>query len=910
MKTKQHLIVLSLLLNFLLSGLSSYAQPAIQWQKCRGGTKIDVAYSTIQTNDGGYISVGETQSTNGDVTGFHGGSYFDVWLIKTDSSGTLQWQKCLGGTAHDFGCSIIQTSDGGYMVAGSTASNDGDVTGNHGYYDAWIVKLDVSGNIQWQKCLGGTNEDVAESILQTSDGGYIMAASVVSNDGDVIGNHSTVMDVWIVKLDAAGSIQWQKCLGGTAAEGRSGISFIGNNEKGICLSKTNDGGYVFTTRTTSNDGDVSGHHSGGSNPNNDIWVVKLDSTGTIKWQKSIGGTGGGDIAYSILQTNDNGYVLAGQTNSNDGDISGNHGGISDALVIKLDTAGSIQWQKCLGGPTTDVAMSINNTNDGGFFITGFTNSNSINVAGNHGGLYDIWTVKLDATGILQWQKCLGGTLRDNAFFGFQTNDGGYLVSGYTDSNNDDVSGNHAVNYDAWLVKLSPVPTHVIKGNVYKDLNGNCVKDSNEVGLSGKIIKAMPGNYFASTDANGNYTLFVDSGFYTISHIPSQYYNQTCPPSVGTYTANITSLTPNSYTNNFADTLTSHCPDLKLSIGTPFFRRCFKNNFNIQYSNIGAVAASNVSVSINFDNLIMPLSSSIPWTFVGTNYIFNIGTLQAGQTGSFFIQDSVSCAVIGASHNACALATIHSTTTECDTNNNAAHDCHFIVGSCDPNAKEVASQDFVNNGYVTQENCAPTDTLTYMLRFQNTGTDTAFTVVIRDSLSTYLNAASVESGASSHPYSFRIYGQGILEWTFYNILLPDSTNNEMASHGFIKFSVRQKVNNAQGTVINNSANIIFDYNAPVITDTAVVTIYQQTTQVANAGTHLYKQTAIIYPNPANNIITVKSAATLELITIYNSLGEIIYREKINSTQQQIDLSKHPAGIYILQTQNTRIKLIKE
>jgi hypothetical protein len=172
---------------------------------------------------------------------------------------TIQWQKCLGGSYIDGATSIQTTGDGGYIIAGSTYSNDGDVSGNHGNRDAWVVKLTSIGSIQWQKYLGGTNPDEASSIQSTSDGGYILAGSTFSIDGDVLGNHGAA-DAWVVKLSSQGAIQWQKCLGGTD------IDF------GHCIQSTIDGGYIIAGETYSNDGDVSGNHG-----HDDVWVVKLNA---------------------------------------------------------------------------------------------------------------------------------------------------------------------------------------------------------------------------------------------------------------------------------------------------------------------------------------------------------------------------------------------------------------------------------------------------------------------------------------------------------------------------------------------------------------------------------------------------------------------------------------------------------
>jgi hypothetical protein len=281
------------------------------------------AKSIQQTSDGGYIVAGYTQSNDGDVSANHGNfENYECWIVKLSPIGNIQWQKCLGGSDLDRAYSIQKTSDGGYIVAGYTYSNDGDVSGNHGGGDCWIVKLLPTGNIQWQKCLGGSGYDYANSIQQTSDGGYIVGGYTNSNDGDVSGYHSNLSggrktsDSWIVKLSPTGSMQWQKCLGGSADDYASSIQ------------QTSDKGYIVAGYAASIDGDVSGNHGGG-----DCWVVKLSPTGNIKWQKCLGGNDC-DYASSIRQTPDGGYIVAGVTDSTSGQVSGNHGGY-DFWIVKL-----------------------------------------------------------------------------------------------------------------------------------------------------------------------------------------------------------------------------------------------------------------------------------------------------------------------------------------------------------------------------------------------------------------------------------------------------------------------------------------------------------------------------------------------------------------------------------------------
>lgn len=280
------------------------------WQKCFGGTDMDIAYSVKQTMDGGYVVLGISNSTNGDVTGNHGG--YDYWVVKLDALGNMEWQKCLGGSSDDYGYSISQISDGGYMITGESGSADGDVTGNHGAYDLWLVRLDAAGNLVWQKCLGGDAEDGGCSVKQTADGGFISLGFTFSNNGDVSGNHGS-SDLWVAKLTSAGNISWQTCYGDVYMDFAR------------CIEQTSDLGYVFSGSLVA----VGGMGTAGS----DGWVVKTDSTGAVEWQQNVGGFGEEEL-YSVQQTADGGYFAAGYTFSKDDNVPENHG-LSDAWAVRL-----------------------------------------------------------------------------------------------------------------------------------------------------------------------------------------------------------------------------------------------------------------------------------------------------------------------------------------------------------------------------------------------------------------------------------------------------------------------------------------------------------------------------------------------------------------------------------------------
>lgn len=429
-------------LSMLCTGRAGAQAPGIAWQSI---------YQHIPATETG--AVAEPAADGGYIVGAGSASHF--WVFKLNGSGAQQWERYLAtGTGLTTLYAIKQTTDNGYIAVGSDFVPSGtDSVGNHGIRDFFVVKLDNAGNVSWIKCLGGTLNEEASSVEQTADGGYIVAGFTSSSDGDVTGWHGSA-DYWVVKLDASGNISWQKTLGGSASDYAKSIV------------PTSDGGYIVAGYTGSRDGDATGTHWGGSD--DDVWVVKLDATGNIAWQKSYGGSKE-DQAYAIRQTSDGGYIVAGSTVSNDGNVTGKHGTShdnQDYWVIRLDATGNLTWQKCLGGSGSgigagsgnDIAYAVRQTSDGGYIVAGTVSSgmaSNNDITGYHGATgSDYWVVKLDASGNLGWQKCLGGSGTEDARSIAQTADGGYIVAGTSVfSNNGDVTSSDYGNSHPWIVKL-------------------------------------------------------------------------------------------------------------------------------------------------------------------------------------------------------------------------------------------------------------------------------------------------------------------------------------------------------------------------------------------------------------------------------------------------------------------------
>ena len=406
---------------------------SLKWQKSLGSTGTDGGKSvSVNTSDGGIIVAGYSTGNDGDVSGNHGG--FDAWVAKLDGNGVLQWQKSFGGSGEDGATGVAIAADGSIIIAGYSTSNNGDVSGNHGDRDFWVAKLDKNGVLQWQKSLGGSLLDTATGVAIAADGSIIVAGYSQSTDGDVSGNHGGT-DAWVVKLNGNGALQWQKALGGTG----------GDEAYGIVVAS--DGSIIVAGDSNSNNGDVSGNHGG-----RDVWVVKLDGAGILKWQKSLGGTGY-DLGYNVSLTSSNDIILSGDTESDDGDVSSNHG-FADFWVVKLDGNGALKWEKTLGGTGYDVPNGGNLvTPDGGIIVAGYSQSNDGDVSGNHGGT-DFWIIKLDENGMLKWQQSFGGTSAEDINGISSTPGGDIIMTGYSLSNNGNVSGNHG-GYDMWVVRLQP-----------------------------------------------------------------------------------------------------------------------------------------------------------------------------------------------------------------------------------------------------------------------------------------------------------------------------------------------------------------------------------------------------------------------------------------------------------------------
>lgn len=411
----------------------------IDWIKNFGGSGEDTAQSIIATSDGGYAVFGYTNSVDGDVSD-KTIPVVDYWLLKLDVEGNLQWSKTYGGSGEDKGQQVIQTSDGGYALTGYAQSADGDGSNNEGFHDNWILRLDEEGEILWEKSFGFSGHDHSYDILQTDDGGLFFTGFLditaaredgYTEKGNLLTRHG-VGEFWGTKLDSNGTIEWRSYFGGT------------NNDRAYSVVRSDDGGFVMTGFSESTDFDINNNQG-----SYDFWVVKIDDSGELLWERAYGGSGI-DRSYSITKTNDGGYAITGQTLSTDSDV-GKNNGESDFWLIKLNDQGDLVWENSFGGSAFDFAEEIISLSNGGFMIVG--NSKSADGDANkNAGENDIWVIRVDANGQLEWQKSIGGSDLDYGLDVIENKDASIMLVGQTVSKDFPGIQNNGAT-DAVVIKL-------------------------------------------------------------------------------------------------------------------------------------------------------------------------------------------------------------------------------------------------------------------------------------------------------------------------------------------------------------------------------------------------------------------------------------------------------------------------
>ena len=395
--------------------------------KTFGGKDWEEGKAILQTIDNGYIIVGEKNPYGGspvdDIITF----YSDIWVIKIDNSGKMIWNHTFGGSKNDYVNSIQPTSDGGFIIAGSTESYG---AGGHDYL---LIKINSEGNMQWNKTFGGNNTDLSYFSHQTSDGGFIIIGTSTLYDKEG--------DIWLIKINSTGEMVWNKTFGNE------------NTNRGFYVQQISDEEYIIAGDTWSD-----------NDTDSDLWIIKIDDIGNMLWNITFGGNKH-EYCNSVLQTIDNGFIILGNTISFGA-------GSADIWLIKINSSGELEWNKTFGGDKDDYGRSFQRTIDGGYIIGGSTKSYGE-------GKEDFWLIKIDSEGNEEWNKTYGGSNNERAESLQQTVDYGYIITGKIQTPNDD---------DIWLIKTDSL------GNI--DIFGNFVS-----------INLIEGQNISSIN-KFNYTTFI------------------------------------------------------------------------------------------------------------------------------------------------------------------------------------------------------------------------------------------------------------------------------------------------------------------------------------------------------------------------------------------------------------------
>jgi uncharacterized repeat protein (TIGR01451 family) len=892
------------------------------------------ARTLVQASDGGYLLAGEVTSTG------------NIFLQKTNAVGAPVWSNnTLTGRA----ISACRASDGGFVVLSENFSQGGVLKNR-------VLKLSDSGSIVWQNVVDNPFlPNGLRKIIATADGGFLAAGD--TRDAQL------KQDIWLVKLAGNGDILWSESFGNA-----------GFNEQVSGLVEL-PGGFVA----------ISG--AGVHNGDRDLFLAKADPAGNLVWQQWYDKSAT-QHARDLLLASDGGLVLLGETYGTDP---------TTIDFLKTDADGmEIFFRQHFPWPTSQlnnlviVSSFVRDAADN-FFVAGYLSASTF--IGDTVGA-GIFLLKADAVGNFEWAKDLG--YDEIPYQIINTSDNKFAICGGVDSPS------------AFLIKANEqgeIYTNKISGNVYHDENDNCSKDTGEPALTDFIVKAenqFGQTFFKNAAPDGSFLMPVSEGDFEIS-VMAAYGSQSLWQSCDTQVVSVTGTYQTVQAAPLGIRSLADCPLMFVDIAAPFLRRCFSNTFNVNYCNHGNVTATDVSVELTLSSSLLEYeASSIP--LVGQNgntLTFDLPDVEPNACGSFWVKFVVNCDAelgdvlcveahifpdsfcgvpdplwdgsnlevfgscngevkftvkntgfdmtsvvdyvivedqimymqgqlqLGASEDTIiavpnpsggpyylqtsqtpghpSLSEPSAIVSPCGgaANSSAlqfpnseepylAVHCDEVVGSYDPNDKRGFPLGWKDAHYVERN-----QELEYMIRFQNTGTDTAFTVVVRDTISYLLDVASVRPGASSHPYAFQVSGEGVLTFRFDNILLVDSATNEPASHGYVLFNIAQQPDLPLGTIIENDAAIYFDYNEPIITNTWVYTVGKPfTTFIKNppaSGVDLQ-----IFPNPFSEQTLFRLNGVAEntsiRLSVINAQGRLEREEVFTGTEYLFQNNGLSAGVY--------------
>jgi uncharacterized repeat protein (TIGR01451 family) len=448
-------------------------------------------------------------------------------------------------------------------------------------------------------------------------------------------------------------------------------------------------------------------------------------------------------------------------------------------------------------------------------------------------------------------------------------------------------GTSCVNY-TYTISSSGVNCSSLSGHIFNDMNNDCVNNAGDLNLSAVKVLATPGNYWALSDANGDYTIYAPVGVYSLSQVqfPSPYFSPNCMSSIS---ATISPASLQVSNLDFSDTVSSLLDGKVYNL----YSQGIVPGFNGSYGfDVGYNIANAYTGTLKFVKpslLTYTVFNPTPLLINGDTAYYNVN-ISAGISQHFQVGFSVPSSLsLGLPMQACAFLNVNG--TDINLSNNTLCYTRVTTGSFDPNDKSVSPAGAGAEGFITTNDSI----LTYKIRFQNTGTGPAVNVVIKDTLSVNLDAISFEMIGASHNYNLDVLPGNVLRWKFNNIMLPDSNTNESASHGFVHYKIKQKNNNVFGTEIKNTAYIYFDFNEHVVTNTTLNTLASITSIVEKESN---ESELVLFPNPVNDKLYLKLKNTnnkAHEIIVLDVLGKEVLHE---SYRDELNLAKFNTGVYFV------------
>ena len=770
----------------------------IKWTRSFGGTNLDVINDVKTLSDSGFVVAGKTRSSNHDMTTGITLSDQRPFIAKFDSEGHVKWKSVLNNIiAYEF-LGLNQTRSGSFLALGASSSLQ-NISGRN--IEALIAKYGKDGNFLWAKSFGGNQNDEFKTAIELPDKGIIAFGNVRDGGGEVYNYYETYSstrgNAWVVRLDSNGQLLWSRTVAdGTAAFFAGGIKLTADNK--LILNGSAERPDEFIEKSSA-------------------YIAKMDLDGNILWLKKYRYDNHDYAFYSLELLPDSSMMVTGRVgllnpNRPDSSYKGLHGQV-DVWMGKFNKDGVLSWGKFLGGTRSEYAVKLLPTKAGTYVLAGISNSNDGNLSRHYGStsINDGWILEVDSTGKLLWQRTIGGTQDDFLQAVTELPDGSLIAVGGTSTVEDnDVHNGHG-NYDGLIVKIGKA--NFINGVVYIDKNDNSIRDAGEPGFSnGSVTAEKIGLALSAIPTNGNYVLSIDSGRYKVrfNTVDTAYY--TIHPPIDS--VNFPGLLQ-SDTINFRLVKKGEINDLRIDViplSTP--RPGFDAKFAIKYQNKGTTDINNASIEIITNDVRESITSDPVFTQVAGDTIrWNIGMLPILAEGEIMLTIKLKAPPAVINGDVMLLKGIVFPIVGDSTPVDNVKELAFTIrGSYDPNDKSE-----LHDGQITQAIAEGKEHLTYTIRFQNTGTDTAFNIYIRDTLDKKLDWTTLEMIGASHSYTMQVTEGNKIEWRFQNALLPDSNVNEPASHGYISFRIKARPDVQLSDTIANKASIYFDFNLPVQTN---------------------------------------------------------------------------------------------